>query len=177
MTLVTHAFMMAQALDDDKCLHSGSYFASSFFHMDIPNIMNFCRHYEMAANWERRVWLNHWQHRRISRLLRDKLYVAVSSKLISKLKFSFISDTNNTHKSPAIHICSDLLEKGKTLQIVEPMVNMGPIALGITLLTGAGESSWQEVPNVLQATRGTDVHLMLTDGVCLLRSAGPRWHP
>ena len=66
------------------------------------------------------------------------------------LGFAFKADTNDTRESPAIRICKGLLEEGAVLQIVDPKVSKSQIAMDLGQPAGAGEGSWQQVPDVLQ---------------------------
>jgi UDPglucose 6-dehydrogenase len=125
-----------------------------------------CRHYgleEVAAYWEQVVRLNHWQQQRIARLVISKLFGTVSGKRIGVLGFAFKADTNDTRESPAIRICRDLLEEGAVLQIVDPKVSESQMARDLGQPAGAGEGSWQQVPEVQQAASGADALLLLTE--------------
>ncbi len=149
-----------------KFLQAGPGFGGSCFQKDILNLVYLCRHYgleEVAAYWEQVVTLNHWQQQRIARLVITKLFGTVSGKRIGVLGFAFKADTNDTRESPAIRICRDLLEEGATLQIVDPKVSERQMALDLGQAPGAGEGSWHQVPDVLQAASGADALLLLTE--------------
>ena len=73
------------------------------------------------------------------------------------------ADTNDTRESPAIRTCRDLLEEGAILQIVDPKVSERQMALDLGQAPGAGEGSWHQVPDVLQAEVGADALLLLTE--------------
>jgi UDPglucose 6-dehydrogenase len=149
-----------------KFLQAGPGFGGSCFQKDILNLVYLCRHYgleEVAAYWEQVVTLNHWQQQRIARLVITKLFGTVSGKRIGVLGFAFKADTNDTRESPAIRICRDLLEEGAMLQIVDPKVSERQMALDLGQAPGAGEGSWHQVPDVLQAASGADALLLLTE--------------
>ena len=150
----------------EKFLQAGPGFGGSCFQKDILNLVYLCRHYgleEVAAYWEQVVRLNHWQQQRIARLVISKLFGTVSGKRIGVLGFAFKADTNDTRESPAIRICRDLLEEGAVLQIVDPKVSESQIAQDLGQPAGAGEGSWQQVPEVQQAASGADALLLLTE--------------
>jgi UDPglucose 6-dehydrogenase len=150
----------------EKFLQAGPGFGGSCFQKDILNLVYLCRHYgleEVAAYWEQVVRLNHWQQQRIARLVISKLFGTVSGKRIGVLGFAFKADTNDTRESPAIRICRDLLEEGAVLQIVDPKVSESQIAQDLGQPAGAGEGSWQQVPEVQQAASGADALLRLTE--------------
>ncbi|MFU8886412.1 MAG: nucleotide sugar dehydrogenase [Cyanobacteriota bacterium] len=149
-----------------KFLQAGPGFGGSCFQKDILNLVYLCRHYgleEVAAYWEQVVTLNHWQQQRIARLVITKLFGTVSGKRIGVLGFAFKADTNDTRESPAIRICRDLLEEGAMLQIIDPKVSERQMALDLGQAPGAGEGSWHQVPDVLQAASGADALLLLTE--------------
>jgi UDPglucose 6-dehydrogenase len=150
----------------EKFLQAGPGFGGSCFQKDILNLVYLCRHYgleEVAAYWEQVVRLNHWQQQRIARLVISKLFGTVSGKRIGVLGFAFKADTNDTRESPAIRICRDLLEEGAVLQIVDPKVSESQMAQDLGQPAGAGEGSWQQVPEVQQAASGADALLLLTE--------------
>ena len=150
----------------EKFLQAGPGFGGSCFQKDILNLVYLCQHYgleEVAAYWEQVVTLNHWQQQRIARLVISKLFGTVSGKRIGVLGFAFKADTNDTRESPAIRICRDLLEEGAVLQIVDPKVSESQIAQDLGQPAGAGEGSWQQVPEVQQAASGADALLLLTE--------------
>ena len=150
----------------EKFLQAGPGFGGSCFQKDILNLVYLCRHYgleEVAAYWEQVVTLNHWQQQRIARLVISKLFGTVSGKRIGVLGFAFKANTNDTRESPAIRICRYLLEEGAVLQIVDPKVSESQMARDLGQPVGAGEGSWQQVPEVQQAAIGADALLLLTE--------------
>jgi UDPglucose 6-dehydrogenase len=149
-----------------KFLQAGPGFGGSCFQKDILNLVYLCRHYgleEVAAYWEQVVELNHWQQRRIARLVVTRLFGTVTGKRIGVLGFAFKADTNDTRESPAIRICKDLLEEGAILQILDPKVSEAQIALDLGQPCGDGEGSWRLCPDVVHAAEGADALLLLTE--------------
>jgi UDPglucose 6-dehydrogenase len=117
----------------------------------------------VAAYWEQVVELNHWQQRRIARLVVTRLFGTVTGKRIGVLGFAFKADTNDTRESPAIRVCQDLLEEGAVLQILDPKVEESQITADLGQSPGVGEGSWQQVGDVHQAASGADALLLLTE--------------
>jgi UDPglucose 6-dehydrogenase len=117
----------------------------------------------VAAYWEQVVELNHWQQRRIARLVVTRLFGTVTGKRIGVLGFAFKADTNDTRESPAIRVCKDLLEEGAILQILDPKVEEGQISADLAQPPGTGEGSWRRVEDAQQAASGADALLLLTE--------------
>ena len=161
-----------------KFLQAGPGYGGSCFQKDILNLVYLCRHYgleEAASYWESVVTLNTWQQQRIARLVVNSLFGTVSGKRIAVLGFAFKADTNDTREAPAIRICRDLIEEGAQLAIVDPKVDAAQMARdlekppvtpeqarqGIPL---GGEGTWTHEASPLEAARGADAVLILTEG-------------
>ena len=143
-------------------------FGGSCFQKDILNLVYLCGHYglhEVATYWQQVVALNTWQQQRISRLVVNRLFGTVSGKRIGVLGFAFKADTNDTRESPAIRICRDLLEEGAVLLVVDPKVSKRQLAKDLGQPAGDfdGAGCWHQVHDVLQAARGADALLLLTE--------------
>jgi UDPglucose 6-dehydrogenase len=91
---------------------------------------------------------------------------------LAVLGFAFKADTNDTRESPAIRICQDLIEEGAQLAIVDPKVDLAQIALDLeqapldVVADGslqAREGGWLPVASALEAARGADAVLILTE--------------
>ncbi len=160
-----------------KFLQAGPGYGGSCFQKDILNLVYLCRHYgleEAASYWESVVTLNTWQQQRIARLVVNSLFGTVSGKRIAVLGFAFKADTNDTREAPAIRICRDLIEEGAQLAIVDPKVDAAQMARdlekppvtpeqarqGIPL---GGEGTWTHEASPLEAARGADAVLILTE--------------
>jgi len=157
-----------------KFLKAGPGFGGSCFQKDILNLVYLCRHYglaEVANYWEAVVTLNAWQQHRISALVVRQLFGTVTGKRIAVLGFAFKVDTNDTRETPAIRICADLLEEGAQLEIFDPKVSAEQMALDLGQQSqpgGAsnglsGEGVWQKAADPLEAVRGADAVLVLTE--------------
>ena len=67
------------------------------------------------------------------------------------------TDTNDTREAPSIRICRDLLEEGAQLAIYDPKVSESQIQADL------GEANLQRSGSVLEAARGADALLVLTE--------------
>jgi len=149
-----------------KFLKAGPGFGGSCFQKDILNLVYLCRHYglaEVAYYWEAVVNLNAWQQHRISALVVRQLFGTVTGKRIAVLGFAFKADTNDTRETPAIRICGDLLEEGAQLAIFDPKVSAEQMALDLGQQPGQGEGVWQKAADPVEAVRGADAVLVLTE--------------
>ena len=173
---------VARAIGSDsrigpKFLQAGPGFGGSCFQKDILNLVYLCRHYgleEAAAYWESVVGLNGWQQQRIARLVVNSLFGTVSGKRLAVLGFAFKADTNDTREAPAIRICRDLIEEGAQLAIVDPKVDPAQIARDLERSPVSAETtpasrpigadgSWLAAGSPLEAARGADAVLILTE--------------
>ncbi len=163
-----------------KFLSSGPGFGGSCFQKDILNLVYLCGHFglpEVANYWESVVKINNWQKKRIAKLIVDKLFGTVTGKKLAVLGFAFKANTNDTRESPAIKIAKDLLEEGATLAIYDPKVTKEQISLDLTqypafesknnqdLPTNLAEldSNWMYCKSIVEAVRGADAILILTE--------------
>ncbi|MCX5967093.1 MAG: nucleotide sugar dehydrogenase [Cyanobacteria bacterium] len=155
-------------------LQAGPGFGGSCFQKDILNLVYLCRHYGLeavASYWEQVVSLNSWQQHRIARKVVQSLFGTVTGKRLAVLGFAFKADTNDTRESPAIRICRDLIEEGAQLAIVDAKVEPAQIALDLEqapLEGGVGstrgdEGGWLPAGSALEAARGADAVLILTE--------------
>jgi UDPglucose 6-dehydrogenase len=87
----------------------------------------------------------------------QRLFGTLTGKRIAVLGFAFKADTNDTREAPAIRICHDLLEEGAQLAIYDPKVSEAQIQADL------GEATWQRSGSVLEAARGADALLVLTE--------------
>ena len=155
-------------------LQAGPGFGGSCFQKDILNLVYLCRHYGLeavASYWEQVVSLNSWQQHRIACKGVQSLFGTVTGKRLAVLGFAFKADTNDTRESPAIRICRDLIEEGAQLAIVDAKVEPAQIALDLEqapLEGGVGstrgdEGGWLPAGSALEAARGADAVLILTE--------------
>ena len=71
----------------------------------------------------------------------ELLFGTVTGKRIGVLSFAFKAHTNDTRESPAIRICSDLLEEGAVLAVVDPKVSEHQIAADLGVAPGSGDAA------------------------------------
>jgi UDPglucose 6-dehydrogenase len=179
---------VARAIGSDsrlgsRFLQAGPGFGGSCFQKDILNLVYLCRHYgleEAAGYWQGVVDLNTWQQQRISRLVVTSLFGTVGGKRLAVLGFAFKANTNDTREAPAIRICRELIEEGAQLAIVDPKVD--PAQIGRDLerppldadplpaersgredRPGGGDGGWLAAGSALEAARGADAVLILTE--------------
>jgi len=79
------------------------------------------------------------------------------------LGFAVKADTNDTRESPAIRIAKDLLEEGAQLSIFDPKVSVEQIKSDLGSSPAKGEACWQEALDPIDACRGADAVLLLTE--------------
>ncbi len=121
---------VAQAIGRDsrigpKFLRASVGFGGSCFQKDVLNLVYLCEHFglpEVAAYWESVVTMNNFQKRRFSKNIVNTLFRTVAGKRIAILGFAFKSNTNDTRETPAIKVCTDLLEERAELAIYDPEV-------------------------------------------------------
>lgn len=167
---------VARAIGSDsrigaKFLQAGPGFGGSCFQKDILNLVYLCGHFGLepvASYWQQVVDLNIWQQQRIARMVVQRLFGTVTSKRLAVLGFAFKADTNDTRESPSIRICRELIEEGARLAIVDPKVDPRQIAsdLGsppLSAADGAGDGGWFSVDDPIEAARGADAVLILTE--------------
>ncbi len=155
-----------------KFLQSGPGFGGSCFQKDILNLVYLCGHFglpEVADYWETVVTLNTWTQHRIARLVVHNLFGTVTGKRLAIFGFAFKADTNDTRESPAIRICSDLLEEGAQLAIHDPRVDPSQISKDLKLEGGppddllSGIGNWESTNTIEDTVIGADAILILTE--------------
>ena len=167
---------VARAIGSDsrigaKFLQAGPGFGGSCFQKDILNLVYLCGHFGLepvARYWQQVVDLNIWQEQRIARMVVQRLFGTVTGKRLAVLGFAFKADTNDTRESPAIRICRDLIEEGARLAIVDPKVDPSQIARdleapSLDAAAATGDGGWLSAADPLEAARGADAVLILTE--------------
>ena len=77
--------------------------------------------------------MNEYQKERFVTRILDSMFNTVSGKRIAILGYAFKKDTNDTRESPAIAICSRLLEEKAQLAIYDPKVSKDAILSSLAL--------------------------------------------
>jgi UDPglucose 6-dehydrogenase len=118
----------------------------------------------VARYWEQVVDLNTWQQQRIAHKVVNNLFGSVTSKRLAVLGFAFKANTTDTREVPAIRICLELIEEGAELAIVDPKVDTAQIARDLGQPPeDTGEGGWCAASSPLEAARGADAVLILTE--------------
>ncbi len=113
-----------------KFLKSGPGFGGSCFQKDILNLSYLCEYFglnEVAEYWSQVIKINEWQKYRIYKEIIKRSFGTVNQKKLTIFGFAFKANTNDIRESPAIKICSDLLEEGAMLFIHDPKVKLSQI--------------------------------------------------
>ena len=109
-------------------------FGGSCFKKDILNLAYLCQHYgliEVADYWLQVIKINDYQKTRFSKKIID--YIRKNKlKNVAILGWAFKKDTNDSRESAAIDVSFNLLMKGATLTIYDPMVNQNKILDDLT---------------------------------------------
>ena len=157
----------------EKFLRAGPGFGGSCFKKDILNLVYLCKYYglyEIAEYWNNIVKINSWQKKRIYELVVNKLYGNLSDKKIAILGFSFKANTNDTRESPAIDICSYLINEGAFLKIHDYKVNEFSIKDALIKSDIISPNKKEKIENsfsfkddVYEAINSSDAILILTE--------------
>ncbi|MBT5717406.1 MAG: nucleotide sugar dehydrogenase [Opitutae bacterium] len=147
-----------------KFLKSSIGFGGSCFQKDILNLSYLCQHFglpEVAEYWNQVVQMNEHQKNRFVLRIMDAMFNTVSGKKIAILGFAFKKDTNDARESPAISICTKLLEECAHLKIYDPQVSKSSIlhSLGVK----DGDERVQICKNAEDATHETHAIALLTE--------------
>ncbi len=152
-------------------LAAGPGFGGSCFKKDILNLVYLSQYYgldEVAEYWEQIIKINHWQKKRISRLIVEKLFGTVALKKIVILGFAFKANTNDTRESPAIEIVKDLIENGAEIIISDPKVKKSQIARDLEMEENYKEINseygyWHFSEDIYYAVEDADAIVLLTE--------------
>ena len=82
----------------------------------------------MATYWEQIIKINDWQQKESMKLL-SKNYLEQYQIKSCNTRICFKANTNDTRESPAIKICSFLIEEGAKLSIHDPKVSKNKIEM------------------------------------------------
>ncbi|MDC3050720.1 nucleotide sugar dehydrogenase [bacterium] len=151
-------------------------FGGSCFQKDILNLVYLCRNYglhEVANYWEWVVRINDYQKSRFSNKVMKYFGNKIINKRITILGWSFKKNTNDSRESASIYICRDLLIKGATIHIYDPMVPPKRIISDIEYLLESNnfeQESLKELiskvyvsKNINDAVKSTEAILILTE--------------
>lgn len=108
-----------------KFLQASLGFGGSCFQKDILNLVYLCENlglHEVAAYWEQVIEMNNYQKKRFARTVVQSLFNTVTGKKLAVFGFSFKKNTTDTRETPAIDVCTALLEERSILSIYDPKV-------------------------------------------------------
>ena len=102
-------------------------FGGSCFQKDILNLVYLCRNFglnEVAEYWHQVVKINDYQKSRFSNKIIQKLGEDLSNKIITLFGWSFKKDTNDSRESASIFVAIDLLKRGATIKVYDPLTSI-----------------------------------------------------
>jgi UDPglucose 6-dehydrogenase len=154
-----------------KFLQASVGFGGSCFHKDIMNLVYICEQLnlnEVAAYWQQVIDMNEYQKNRFSQKIIECLFNTVTDKTIAILGFAFKKNTGDTRETPAIAVCSTLLDEGAKLNIYDPKVEPDQIMVDLTSAKVTDDP--EKVKKVVQifsdpyeAVRGAHAIVILTE--------------
>ena len=148
-----------------KFLKAGVGFGGSCFKKDILNLVYLCDYYgipEVARYWEQVVAINDFQAVRFVRTMLGAMFNTVADKKIAVFGFAFKSDTSDTRESPAIAVCTKLLNEQARIAIHDPKA----LANARIDLKDAPADRIEFCPDPYEAAYGAHALVFLTDWKC-----------
>ena len=136
----------------DKFLNASVGFGGSCFQKDILNLVYLCQQYgldEVAEYWHQVVKMNDYQKNRFTHLIDTSIDASEKNATIGILGWAFKKNTNDSRESAAIYVAAQLLEKGYSLSIYDPMVSNERILSDLTLLFEAQNKNPEQVQKLL----------------------------
>ena len=109
-----------------KFLNASVGFGGSCFQKDILNLVYLCEQFglpEVAHYWDQVVVMNEVRKTSFVKSIIDSLFNNVYNKKIAVFGFAFKKDTSDTRETPALTICSQLMNDGAILQVYDPKVD------------------------------------------------------
>ncbi|ROT67491.1 UDP-glucose 6-dehydrogenase [Penaeus vannamei] len=110
-------------------------FGGSCFQKDLLNLVYIaeCLNLpEVAMYWQQVTDMNEYQRTRFAKRIVECLFNTVTDKTLAVFGFAFKKNTGDTRESPAIYVCSHLLEEGARLNIYDPKVEPKQIEHDLT---------------------------------------------
>ena len=104
---------------------------------------------EVAEYWHQVNKMNDYQKGRFATLMAEHLERHNQPKNISLLGWAFKKNTNDSRESAAIYVAAQLLEKGHSLWIYDPMVKETRIHSDLTVLFESQNKSKEQVKKLL----------------------------
>ena len=136
----------------DKFLNASVGFGGSCFQKDVLNLVYLCQTYgltEVAEYWHQVIKMNDYQKNRFATLMAEHIETHNQTKNIGLLGWAFKKNTNDSRESAAIYVAAQLLEKGHSLWVYDPMVKEKRIYSDLTLLFESQNKSKEQVKKLL----------------------------
>ncbi|XP_076039765.1 UDP-glucose 6-dehydrogenase sgl isoform X2 [Oratosquilla oratoria] len=118
-----------------KFLQASVGFGGSCFQKDLLNLVYIaeCLNLPEVANyWQQVINMNEYQRSRFAKRIVECLFNSVTDKPLAVFGFAFKKNTGDTRESPAMYVCSHLLEEGAHLNIYDPKVAPDQILQDLT---------------------------------------------
>jgi len=154
-----------------KFLQASVGFGGSCFQKDILNLVYISERLnlpEVAAYWQQVIDMNEYQKNRFSQKIIECLFNTVSEKTIAILGFAFKKNTGDTRETPAITVCTTLLDEGAKLNIYDPKVDSNQIELDltsghVTAVPERAEKSFKTFSDPYEAVKNTHAIVVCTE--------------
>ena len=147
-----------------RFLEAGIGFGGSCFRKDILNLAYICGQFglsEVGNYWMSVVRMNDYQISRFVKEILDRLFNTVADKKLAVFGFSFKPETNDTRDSPAIQVCTRLLQEQARLAISDPRA-LDNARKDLAGLPGDASSRVAYEPNPYLAAEGAHAIVLLT---------------
>ncbi|XP_071538737.1 UDP-glucose 6-dehydrogenase isoform X3 [Panulirus ornatus] len=125
-----------------KFLQASVGFGGSCFQKDLLNLVYIAECVnlpEVAMYWQQVTDMNEYQRTRFAKRIVECLFNTVTDKTLAVFGFAFKKNTGDTRESPAIYVCSHLLEEGAQLNIYDPKVESKQIQCDLTSVAVTSE--------------------------------------
>ncbi len=136
----------------DKFLNASVGFGGSCFQKDVLNLVYLCQTYglnEVAEFWHQVIKINDYQKNRFATLIDDHIKNSDQKGTIALLGWAFKKNTNDSRESAAIYVAAQLLEKGYSLSVYDPMVSAERIHLDLSILFESQNKDKKQVKKLL----------------------------
>ncbi len=136
----------------DKFLNASVGFGGSCFQKDVLNLVYLCQTYglnEVAEFWHQVIKINDYQKNRFATLIDDHIKNSDQKGTIALLGWAFKKNTNDSRESAAIYVAAQLLEKGYSLSVYDPMVSAERIHLDLSILFESQNKDKEQVKKLL----------------------------
>ncbi len=136
----------------DKFLNASVGFGGSCFQKDVLNLVYLCQTYglnEVAEFWHQVIKINDYQKNRFATLIDDHLKNSEPKRNYCLLGWAFKKNTNDSRESAAIYVAAQLLEKGYSLSVYDPMVSAERIHLDLSILFESQNKDKEQVKKLL----------------------------